>query len=134
MIAVDTSSMIAYLAGEEGSDVESLELALENKCVLLPPVVLSELLSDPRLSKEGAALFKKIPLLQIKKGFWERVGMSRAKILKRGLKARLADTLVAQCCIDHEMDLITRDVDFRHFKAYCGLKLAGQKMNYSSCD
>jgi predicted nucleic acid-binding protein len=28
----------------------------------------------------------------------------------------LADTLIAQSCIDHRLPLITADLDFRHFK------------------
>jgi predicted nucleic acid-binding protein len=38
-------------------------------------------------------------------------------------KAKLADTLIAQLCIDHEVPLITRDRDFSHFQKFCGLKL-----------
>jgi predicted nucleic acid-binding protein len=40
------------------------------------------------------------------------------------LKAKVADTLIAQSCIDHDVALITRDGDFRHFAKHCGLKLA----------
>jgi len=57
-------------------------------------------------------------------GFWERAGESRRLILLKGLKAKLADTLVAQCCIDADVPLIARDGDFRHFAQWCGLKLA----------
>jgi len=35
----------------------------------------------------------------------------------------LADTLIAQSCIDYRVPLITRDSDFRHFAKYCGLIL-----------
>jgi hypothetical protein len=45
-------------------------------------------------------------------------------LLLKGLKARLADALIAQCCIDADVPLIARDSDFRHFKRWCGLKLA----------
>ena len=42
----------------------------------------------------------------------------------RGLKARLADALVAQSCIDHGVSLIARDADFRHFARFGRLVLA----------
>jgi predicted nucleic acid-binding protein len=45
-------------------------------------------------------------------------------LLARRLRARLADTLIAQSCIDNDVALITRDADFRHFAKYCGLRLA----------
>lgn len=40
------------------------------------------------------------------------------------LKPKLADTLIAQCCIDADTPLIARDGDFRHFERWCGLRLA----------
>jgi predicted nucleic acid-binding protein len=40
------------------------------------------------------------------------------------LKAKVADALIAQSCIDHDVALITRDRGFRHFAKHCGLRLA----------
>jgi predicted nucleic acid-binding protein len=45
-------------------------------------------------------------------------------LITKGFKARLADALIAQACIDSDVALITRDRDFRHFAKHCGLKLA----------
>ena len=56
MIAVDTSSLIEYLSGGKGLDVDAVETALEHKQAVLPPVVLSELLSDPTLSPDVAGV------------------------------------------------------------------------------
>jgi predicted nucleic acid-binding protein len=61
------------------------------------------------------ALFQELPLLEPTPGFWERAGLLRASIVARRHKARLADTLIAQTCIDHGVPLVTRDLDFRHF-------------------
>jgi predicted nucleic acid-binding protein len=123
VIAIDTSSLSAYLAGERGEDVDLVEESFETGHALLPPVVLSEILSSSRLSLHDAAVLAKLPLLPLLDGYWERAGVLRAKILKRRRKARLADTLIAQSCIDHEVALITRDDDFRHFSTAAGLKL-----------
>ncbi len=123
MIAVDTSSFIAYLSGEEGSDVEAVDRALEQKQVVFPPMVLAELLSDPKLSKETQELFKEVPLLSLSHGYWERAGLLRAKLIAKGRKALLADTLIAQVCLDHKVPLISRDQDFRHFVKHAGLNL-----------
>lgn len=46
-------------------------------------------------------------------------------MLSQQLKAKLADTLIAQSCLDHDVTLVTRDDDFRHFAAARGLKLLG---------
>ena len=122
MIAVDSSSFIAYLAGDIAPDTEAVETALEQKLVVFPPVVLSELLSDAKVPQNVRNLFKEIPLLALTDGYWERAGLLRSEILRRGLKARLADTLVAQSCLDHNVSLIARDPDFRHFVRLAGLK------------
>ncbi len=123
MIAVDTSSFVSYLSGDQGDDVEMVESALENKQIVFPPVVLSELLSDSKLAKSIIHLLKEVPTLSVGEGYWERVGILRSKIIFKKYKARLADTLVAQSCIDHDIPLVTRDSDFRNFVRFGGLKL-----------
>jgi predicted nucleic acid-binding protein len=89
----------------------------------MAPPVLAELRSKPWPS-DLEALFSSLIQLPLEEGYWERAGRSRALILGKGLRARLADTLVAQCCIDADVPLIARDPDFRHFATHCGLKLA----------
>ncbi len=123
MVAVDTSSWIAFFADDPGGDVEALQEALSLKCAVNPPVVLSELFSDPNIKGEIGELLLQIPSFEVKSGYWMRAGLSRAKLVNRRLKARLADTLIAQYCIDYGIPLITRDKDFRHFAKYCGLRL-----------
>jgi len=125
LIAVDSSSFIAYLEGDEGPDVQATGLALEHRQAILPPVVLSELLSDFRVSRAVKQLFGQLPLLDITDGYWERAGLLRAQVLQRRWRARLADTLIAQSCLDHDVELVTRDVDFRHFADIAGLRLFG---------
>ena len=116
MIALDTSSLIAYFAGEKGADVEAVDLSLAEKQAVFPPVVLTELLSDPILPLEIRGEIMQIPVLSLEEGYWEKTGLLRAKVIKKGLKAKLADALIAQNCIDHKVCLITRDHDFRHFE------------------
>ena len=115
MIAVDTSTLVAYLEGAAGPDVEAVDRALADEQVVLPPVVLCELLSDPEFPLAARKVVLALPLLTPSDGFWERAGLLRSRLLSRGAKARLADTLIAQSCIDHDVSLITRDRDFRHF-------------------
>lgn len=126
MIAVDTSSWVAFLSDREpaGDDTALVESALADHQVCLPPVVLSELLSAPRLSRTLAELLLRLPVLELREGYWERVGRLRAELLRRRRRARLADALVAQSCIDHDVRLVTRDADFRHFSRLGNLRLA----------
>jgi hypothetical protein len=124
VIAVDSSALIAYLSGSSSSPaVEAADMALRERQVCLPPVVLSELLSDPRLPARVGALLLELPLLDVLDGYWERAGRLRATVLAARRRARLADTLIAQSCLDHDVPLIALDRDFRHFAAVSNLEL-----------
>ena len=126
MIAIDSSSWIAFFSDREppGDDTALVESALADHQACLPPVVLTELLSDPKLPGSLASLLSELPILDPEPGFWERAGHLRAKLIARRCRARLADTLVAQSCLDYEVRLVTRDDDFRHFARLGGLRLA----------
>ena len=122
MIALDTSALIDYLGGSNTAVVAAVDLAFSESQACLPPVVLSELLSDPKLTPRVTELLLQIPLLETRPGFWERAGRLRAQVLGRGRKARLADTLIAQACIDHDTPLVAGDTDFKVFEPF-GLTL-----------
>jgi hypothetical protein len=125
VIAIDSSSWIAFFSGSApgGDDVEIVSGALADHQACLPPVVLTELLSDPKLPGEVASLLLELPRLELLPDFWQRAGLLRAKLLARKHRARLADTLIAQSCIDHDVRLVTRDSDFRPFARLGGLRL-----------
>jgi predicted nucleic acid-binding protein len=115
MIAVDTSSLVVYLTGGTGSDIDLVDRAILSRELAIPPVVLAEVMSDPARGEAVGALLTPLPLLELSRGYWHRAGLLRARVLAGGFKARLGDALVAQCCLDHDVPLITRDRDFRHF-------------------
>jgi predicted nucleic acid-binding protein len=123
VIAVDTSSWIAFLQGDAGKDTELLDRALAERRVLMSPVVLTEVLSDPNLSSDVAQTLLELPLVEVEPGYWHRAGELRAKVLGKGRKARLGDALIAQTCVDHGIPLLTRDGDFQSFAEAAGLEL-----------
>jgi len=123
VIAADTSSMIAFLQGDPGDDTDVIQSALDHQQLALPPVVLTELLSDPAIPRPVRALLAGLPILNVEPGYWERAGILRASVLKQKKKARVADALIAQSCLDQSSPLVTRDRDFRHFAKAAGLPL-----------
>jgi len=123
MIAADTSTWVAFLEGDPGRDVQLLDKALEDRQVAMVPVVLSEILSDPKLPPSVAKSLSEVPLIEIEIGYWQRAGLLRAKVLAKRRKARLGDALIAQSCIDGGIPLLTRDRDFRDFAEGAGLDL-----------
>lgn len=123
MIAADTSVLIDYFQGKNNPHTEKLDEVFTYHLLVLPPTVLVEILSDPFLPKKFIEKISELPILELTDNFWQRAGISRSKLISKKLKARLADTLISQSCIDHQIPLITRDSDFRHFAKYCGLVL-----------
>ncbi len=123
MIAVDTSSWIAYLGDADAPDVTLVDRALGDRQVCLPPVVLTELLRDPKLPKRVQSLFLSIPLLNLSDAYWQRAGALRARLISKRRKAALAGILIAQSCIDHGVALVTRDSDFRSLAQVSALRL-----------
>jgi len=115
MIAADTSTWVAFLEGVTGEDTQLLDKALEDRQVVMVPVVLTELLSDPKLPTGVAETLSEVPLIKVGSGYWQRAGELRAKVLAKRRKARLGDALIAQSCIDGSVPLLTRDRDLRVF-------------------
>jgi predicted nucleic acid-binding protein len=115
LIAVDTSSLRRFLAGESGRDVDLVRDAIGHGRAVLPPVVVCETLSDPAIPPELIDDIAALPVLELLDGYWLRAGLLRALLIKRNHKAKIADVLVAQSCLDHRLPLITFDRDFRHY-------------------
>lgn len=123
MIAADTSTWIAFFQGGGGEDAELLDRALQDRQVLMVPVVLTEVLSVPKLASDVAQTLSELPLIEVEPGYWQRASELRAKVLAKRRKARLGDALIAQTCIDRGIPLLTRDRDFRAFADAAGLDL-----------
>lgn len=83
-----------------------------------------ELLNNPHFSSTLRRTILELPTLHITDGSWERAGLLRAKVIKIGRRAKLADTLIAQSCLDHHATLVTRDRDFKSFISLAGLRVA----------
>jgi predicted nucleic acid-binding protein len=126
VIAADTSTWIAFLEGETGNDVELLDAALADRQLLMVPVVLTELLSDPKIPGGLADTLSEVPMLEVEAGYWQRAGALRAKVLSKRRKARLGDALIAQSCLDRGIPLLTRDRDFLAFAESAGLDIAAR--------
>lgn len=124
MLCFDTSSLIAYLQGDTGKDVDLIDQALKDEVGAVSPVTVTELLSDHKISTALKATILQLPVLHLTEGFWERAGTLRAAALRSGRRANLADTLIAQSCLDHQATLVTRDRDFKVFTSVAELRVA----------
>lgn len=121
-VALDSSSLIGYLNGRAGGDTARVREALAAGRAVVPPLVVAEVFSLPGLPPQVPAMMRDLVQLPLLPGYWERAGQLRGRVLALGRRARMADTLIAQSCIDHDVPLVSADSDFRHFVAF-GLRL-----------
>ena len=90
---------------------------------ILPQPVVAELLSAQSLTSDIREMLVPLPMLDIGEGYWARRGL-HAQIVRCGFRPRLADALIAQSCLDHDLTLITRDRDFGYFSRHAGLRIS----------
>ena len=122
MICVDTSTWSEFFDGQDTVATEKLKKLLAQNQIIMSEVVLCELLSSHKLPVELKFFLKEFQRIGLRSQSWELVGEMRCQLLKKGLKAKLPDCLIAQTCIDANTPLLTSDPDFRHFKKF-GLQL-----------
>jgi len=107
LIAIDTSSLCSYLQGARDEHTAAIARAVANQEAVLPPIVVMETLSDPKVSEMAVRFTRSLPMLDLDEGYWVRAGQLRASLLSQGLHAATPDCHVAQCCIDQNTPLIT---------------------------
>jgi hypothetical protein len=82
-----------------GEDTDWFDRALADSQLIMVPVVLAELLSDPKLSSDVTETISEVPLIESAPGYWQRAGALRAKVLAKRRKARLGDALIARIAL-----------------------------------
>ena len=108
-VVVDTSTWIDFFSGRT---IPELEDALAQAAVVLPPIVVAELISGTRNSRDRnavATLVTDIPVHETPIAHWIRVGELRRRLRGRGLSISTPDAHVAQCALDRNALLLTRD-------------------------
>ena len=122
-VVVDTSVWIDFFAGEP---VPALEAALAQGLVVLAPIVVAELISGATREKERASLgdlLREIPLHETPLEHWVRVGELRRRLKQKGLSVSTPDAHVAQCALDRDAVLLSRDAVFGRIARLSALRL-----------
>lgn len=122
-VVVDTSVWVDFLAGRP---TERLEEALRLGSVVVPPIVVSEILSGVR-ARDRAAVVELLNGLQIAESsfdHWVAVGDLRSMLQRRGLNVSAPDAHVAQCALDRRALLLSHDAVLTKIAGLTGLSVA----------
>ncbi|HEX5069114.1 MAG TPA: PIN domain-containing protein [Vicinamibacterales bacterium] len=123
-IVADTSEWIEYFAGRPAP---LLDHALAAGLVVVPPIVIAELLGGVRSAGDRSALedvLRDLGMADTPFDHWSRVGALRAALRARGLSVSTPDAHVAQCALDLDAPLLTRDAVFGQIAKMTKLRLA----------
>jgi len=123
-VVVDTSVWVDYFRGQA---IPLLDEALKRGAVTIPPLVIAELLSGAHRQRERAALIdflEELPLCPDDRGHWLRVGELRRHCLEQSCSISTPDAHVAQCALDADALLISRDHIFEAIARHSNLRLA----------
>jgi len=122
-LVVDTSVWIDFFGGRS---VPLLEDALALGSVVLPPLVVAELVSGVRRDAGRTALvdlLEDLALHETPRDHWVRVGDLRRTLARKGLTVSTPDAHVAQCALDREAPLLSRDRVFSRVARHAPLRL-----------
>lgn len=123
-IVADTSEWVEYFAGRAAP---LLDHALAAGVIVVPPIVVAELLSGVRNATDRGALedlLGDLPLSAAAFDHWARVGGLRAALRANGVTISTPDAHVAQCALDLDAVLLSRDAVFSHVAKFAPLRLA----------
>ena len=120
----DTSEWIEYLAMRPAP---AFRQWLESGSIVVPPVVLAELTSGARSRDEQFVIEDLLADLQMHECSFHhcaRAGELRRTLRTKGISVSSLDALIAQCALDLDAPLLTRDAIFWKIAAHTKLRLA----------
>jgi predicted nucleic acid-binding protein len=123
-VVADTSEWIEYLAGRPAPFFAH---CLEAGSLIVPPMVITELTGGARTREEFMVLedlLADLPMHEAGFHYFSRAGALRQMLAAQGLSISPADAQVAQCALDRQAPLVTRDAVFWKIAAHAPLRLA----------
>ena len=124
MVAVaDTSVLVDHVNGRR---VQAVEVPLANDLLILPPLVISELVTGAARGEEKRAiaeLMLHVRMHETDLRHWIAVGDLRRDLARHGVNLTIPDAHIAQCVIDLDATLITRDKVFQLVARHIQLRL-----------
>jgi len=123
-VIVDASVLIDQLSV---GPLEELLRLFGNVPLFVPPLVVAEVLSgtnDPSGRISLGEFLEHVPVIETPLVHWIDLGNLRRNLRQRGLSVSLPDAHVAQCALELNASLLTRDAIFRRIAEHVPLRLA----------
>ncbi|HNP37542.1 MAG TPA: PIN domain nuclease [Woeseiaceae bacterium] len=129
MILVDSSVWIDYFSDNGSPEADFLDGVLGVSAVAIGDLILTEVLQGLRHDKDYKTARRLLGELTI----FELLGTKMAeksannfrKLRKKGITIRkIADSIIASFCIEHNLPLLFSDKDFKPFVEHLGLRNA----------
>ena len=122
-VIVDSSVWIDFLGGER---IPAIANAMTSSALVLSPLVIAELLSGqltPSQKTIVGELLQDFFLHDTPLAHWIAVGDLRRMLAAHGINTSIPDAHVAQCAIDRDATLLTRDEIFTRIAKHTSLRL-----------
>ena len=122
-IVVDTSVLIDYF---EGGRFESLVEAMAAGLVFVPSLVVAEVVAGATTIEQRRTIgefLQEVPVLDAPLAHWIDVRTLRRDLRRKGLTVTLPDAHIAQCALDLDAVLLTRDAVFAQIAQHTRLRL-----------
>jgi predicted nucleic acid-binding protein len=123
-VIVDSSVWIDAFAGEM---IVPLERAMAELTLVLSPLVIAELLSGdltPLIRARVGELLQDFQMHATPLQHWIAVGDLRRNLATRGIRVSIPDAHVAQCALDRDALLLSRDEIFTRIASHTRLRIA----------
>ena len=121
-VLIDTSIWIDYFKGQDKNILEKVKDLVVSLRAVLCGVVLSELLSGIRETRDRETLkgiVDAIDYIEVSKSTWVQAGETFSKLRQRGLTIPLSDLVVSSLARENDYELWSCD---SHFDCIPGLK------------
>lgn len=122
-VVIDTSVWIRFFSG---SELDGVAEALAHGAAVLPPIVVSELITGAHTHSQRQAigeLLQDAPIHATPLEHWIRVGDLRRALAQKGLTVTIPDAHVAQCALDLDAILLSSDGVFSSIAKHVPLRL-----------
>ncbi|HKS23930.1 MAG TPA: PIN domain-containing protein [Thermoanaerobaculia bacterium] len=123
-VVIDASVWIDYLSGAK---IQSVDDAVTDDLAVIPPLVVAELVTGaltPAMREAVGELLQDVWVHETPLEHWIDVGTLRRLLGRKGINATVPDAHIAQCALDLEASLLTRDKIFAEIAKHTRLRLA----------